>query len=108
MNYSLPATASSRRSRHDTALCLTTSQPSTHSARKQPARASEITCFRPTIVTADLECGDSADDECGPEPERAAGGCVCGTSLWRKFLLFRVLSDTALLPPDFRATVATP
>lgn len=63
---SQPSAASSRRSRRDTALCLTTSQPSTSSARKNSLRrAWENTRVRRTIVTADLECGDFAGNERG-------------------------------------------
>ena len=47
-------------------------------------------------------------DECDAEPGRAAGGCVCGASLWHKILLSPVLTDTALLRPYCRAAVATP
>jgi hypothetical protein len=63
---SQPSTASFRRSRRDAALCLTTNQPSTSSARKNSLRrARENTRVRRTIVTADLECGDFAGDERG-------------------------------------------
>lgn len=63
---SQPSAASSRRSRRDTALCLTTSQPSTSSARKNSLRRTwENTPARRTIVTADLECGDFAGNERG-------------------------------------------
>ena len=47
-------------------------------------------------------------NECGSEPERAAGGCVCGPSHWHEILLSRVLTGAALLRPYSRATVATP
>jgi len=63
---SQPSIASSRRSRRDAALCLTTNQPSTTSARKNSLRrARENTRVRRTIVTADLECGDFAGNERG-------------------------------------------
>ena len=61
---SQPSTASSQRSRRDTALCLTTNQPSTSSARKNSLRrARENTRVRRTNVSADPECGDFAGDE---------------------------------------------
>jgi hypothetical protein len=63
---SQPSTASSARSRRDAALCLTTNQPSTTSARKNSLRrARGNTRVRRMIVTADLECGDFAGDERG-------------------------------------------
>ena len=63
---SQPSIASSRRSRRDAALCLTTNQPSTTSARKNSLRrARGNTRVRRTNVIADPECGDFAGDERG-------------------------------------------
>ena len=63
---SQPSTASSVRSRRDAALCLTTNQPSTSSARKNSLRrARGNTRVRRTNVSADLECGDFAGNERG-------------------------------------------
>ena len=63
---SQPSPASSRRGRRDTAFCLTTSQPSTNSARKHCLRqARQNTRIRGTLKTADLECGDFQGDTRG-------------------------------------------